>query len=787
MNDGRDDAEGALARLKSWRSAEAAANRPGIQALRDIHLSMVARSGRRTAPAIAEVLPESLKPFAEPMARALAAPQASNGAPPRPAGPPPGQGGPPRGMPGQPGQPGAYGQGTHYAQPGHPGQPRPQGHPGQPGVGQRPPQGQPGQQRPGGPPPGRPPHSATSAWPPHSAASAGPPQSAASGSHPGSATSALHPASAASAAYPHSAASATTGHQANVPPPKETEEARQERLGFEWAKFAPIDFTGPPAEGGRIQAAAAPGGGIRLRWDAPSADAEGGEAAYVVYRVVSGDDYAPYDPQNADFVELTQQTSCVDDRRFRAAIRYLQVWRNSGATQEEAYANQPVLQAVLPVVAPITDLDLREDEGRVIGQWSTFPGIKRVQVYRIPIERAQSGFGDPAYRILANDANLGGFVDHEAQRGKRYVYQFFCEAEHDGLIRLSAPTTKNLLVSAVLEPVADLAIELDDDPDDPQFDLTWTSPPAGRVLIFRTETGPRAGAAAQVQPESVLPQMNLADESKLAHPVVHEGDQAAMRSVPWPRGWVRTYFTAVTVLDGKVQVGATIPAVRTMSVSDPVIVERTHTQVLKFGWPRGAAEVSVFLGAKDQPASELIDTAQRMDISAREYERLGGMHFAKPLPTPGCSVHMVGVSYSAGERIESSPVSVQYDGLLRLNYMIEQRKGLLNRGLPVLTLRIASEIKLPHAPPFMLVYNADRLPLEINDGEPVDVVLDDGSATLPVRRFVPSGLSPEWSQQVWNATPRAPGFVRLFLDLPAERLMTIALLDPDINTLIVRG
>ena len=101
--------------------------------------------------------------------------------------------------------------------------------------------------------------------------------------------------------------------------------------------------------------------------------------------------------------------------------------------------------------------------------------------------------------------------------------------------------------------------------------------------------------------------------------------------------------------------------------------------------------------------------------------------------------------------------------------------------------RIASEVKLTHAPPFLVVHNPERLPLEISDGDPVDVTLDDGNANQPVRRFVPDGLAPEWSQQVWQALPPGPGFIRLFLDLPPERLRTVALLDPDINTLIVRG
>ncbi|MFX4272129.1 hypothetical protein ACQBAR_15115 [Propionibacteriaceae bacterium Y1685] len=743
-------ASDALARLRAWRQAGITEQRPGFQAIRDIHLSMVARSGRRNEAAIAEILPASLKGFAGGMAQALTQAPPTAGAR---TGPPP-----------APAQPPAPGQAA----------------PGQTAPGQTAP-GRPAQQPPAAPARGPRPSAShpASAAPPASSASAPVPDPRLA-PDPGSAAAPGRPAGRPP--QPQAPAPSAPSAQPPTGPPPETQEQRQQRLALEWEKFAPLDFSAMGGEPGRIQASSAPGGAIRLRWQPPAED-----FGHTVYRVVSGDDYAPYDPQTADFIEITTETECVDPRPFTSAVRHLQVWRNSGTDEADARSSQPVLHAQVPVVSPVQDLDLREDEGRVIGQWTTFPRIGRVQVFRVPIERAQHGFGDPTYRILADEANLGGFVDNSAERGRRYVYQFLCEAEHDGLVRLSAPVTKPLLVSAVLVGVDDLAIRLHGSEEDPQFDLSWTNPPAGRVLIFRTETPPRSGAASEVQDQSVLPQMNLADDSRLAHPIVQEEGRAAMRDVPWPRDWVRTYFTPVTLLDGRVQVGQHIPAVRTRGVSEPVVVERTHTQVLKFGWPTGAAEVSVFLGAKGQDSAQLMDTATRMDISAKDYERLGGMQFSKPLPSAGCSVHMVGVSYSAGERVESEPVSVEYPGLLRLSYAVEQRRGMLGRGIPAVLIKIASEIELDHAPPFVLVFNDDRFPLDKDDGEALEVMVDSDQVAMPTRRFIPPGLRPEWSPTTWKAAVHRPGFVRLFLDLDPARLQSIALLDPDVNSLIIRG
>ncbi len=775
MSAGSPDTEGVLQRLKAWRDRAAAQGQPGADTIRDIHLTMVARSGRRIPSAIAEVLPQSLKGFSGQIARAMVQrPPAAEEVTGRVVtGPTQQQTAPPQQS--APQQQAPRQQMPRRAAP-------PVGAPGQaPTAQQSAPQPPPHQRSAGSAP-----MSAPSALAPQPEVPARPGGGVTGTPHPGApapqsgAPPSGVPQSGAPQARPQPA-----GQQPVAPaePPKETEEQRQARLAAEWDRFAPLDFSEMGGEVGRIQAASAPGGGLRLRWPAPEDPAE-----HVVYRVVSGDDYSPYDPQNADFVAITTETSCVDDRAFRSAIRHLQVWRNSGATADEARANQPILHAQVPIVATLDSVDLREDEGRVIGQWSVFPGIKRVQIFRVPIERAQSGLSDPSYRILADQDNLGGFVDNEADRGRRYVYQFFCEAEYEGLVRLSAPVTKQLLVSAVLEPVNDLEITLDDSAHGAEFDLTWTKPAAGHVIIFRTERPPVAGSDAEAQPEDALPRMGLADDNRQVHPIVWDGDRAAMRNVPWPRGWVRTYFTPVTVLDGKVQVGRHIPAVRTPQVSDPVVVERTHTQVLKFGWPQGAAEVSVMMGGKGQTADDITDRRHRVDISAKDYERLGGIHFASPLPSLGCSLHMVGVSYSAGERIESAPVSIEYPGLLRLAYTVEHRRGgLLQRGGMTLQIRIRAERDLTPGPPFVAVHNPDRFPLEVTDGTPVDVVLNNGMAMQPTRRFVPESLSTDWSTQIWEAMPPGPGFLRLFIDLEPERLQTVALLDPDVAQLIVRA
>ncbi len=126
------------------------------------------------------------------------------------------------------------------------------------------------------------------------------------------------------------------------------------------------------------------GGALELSW--PSH-----EAPYVVYRVVSGEDEPPYSPDRAHLVTATTDPSAVDRREAEGAVRHYQVWVNAGPTRTEALASQPRLHAAGLVVARVRGMAVREDSGRVIGQWTVFPGVRAVHVERVPIEESRHG------------------------------------------------------------------------------------------------------------------------------------------------------------------------------------------------------------------------------------------------------------------------------------------------------------------------------------------------------------------------------------------------------------
>lgn len=714
-----------LQRLMVWR------DRMGHEELKDRHLRQIVNSGARDVTEVGAGLPASLKPLAGSIADVLGLQTPAH--PPRRPGDPGGPtvGPPAAGPVGSPGQSRIAGDPESSA-PGPMDHPSPTSHP-----------------------PGQPSSVGPSSTPPPSAAA--PPTSR----DPGPAG----PPGDPSRLNPH----AITWEQPL-------------QLAEERTRFAALDFSRPTGDPVPIRAAARADGSVFLRWPIP-VDPQ----PATVYRIVSDDEHVPFSPDMSEVIAITSQSTLIDSRSFASAVRHYQVWVNEGPLWEDALIDQPRLHARISVVAKPVAVDIREDEGRVIGQWTLLGDVRRVQIFRVPEARASSGAANPVYRICADEPNLGGFVDDGAEAGQRYLYQLLVEAEVEGVPQLSLPTVVPIVTAAVLDPVGDLACALGDETEQPRFDLAWTSPRAGRVVIYRTTEGPVAGADAATVEESALPQMRLRPEDRLAHPMVADGTMTRMRDVPWPRGWSRTYFTPVTLLGGRARVGRTTSQVRTGTVEDARVVERVTQQVLTMDWPDGAAAIKVYASPHGQSAAEAIDGAEPIaEISEDTYVRLGGLHFARPLDVNGCDLHLLPISFAGGHAVFGKSTTVRYKGLFRLWYSAEVRRGLMGRGPVQLVVRVKGDRDYPHSPPFALVLNEQRLPLDVNDGDPLQVQAADQTWW---HRFNAVPLTRSWSEPGWvaNVTGRT-GWVRLFIDLPPDpNRGTVALLDPPVAHLNVSG
>jgi len=593
----------------------------------------------------------------------------------------------------------------------------------------------------------------------------------------GGSTAEAQPAVEATAPAAVAAAPAVAAPAATVAAPAPAASVAELPTG----EFAPYGFAPQTAEPVALRGTHSPGVGLVLTWPTYVTD-----DSIVLYRVVAHDEYAPYNPDQADLVSATSTLTATDARPHTSAVRYAQVWVNTGADVASAYAAQPELYAQGIFVAQPLNIDVREDEGRVIGQWSVWENIDRVIIYRIPIARAAQGSGSPEFQILVNDGNLGGFVDPDAVRGSEYLYQFWAETTVNGQKQLAAPISIPLRISDIIEQVADLAYTPSGDEDSPRFDLNWTAPRGGQVVIYRTEKSPTAGVDNAPLAETALEQAGLSLTSRLAHPIDRvPGGPSGMKNVPWPREWARAYFTPVTLLGDQAFVGKTIAAARVPDIRHAKLVERVNKQILTFSWPVGAATVLVYAGPVDQPAEYATQGNPLASISGDEYKELGGLRFADNLPDRGCAVHLVPATFLGGERVEGNPITVIYPPLLRMGYEAKFTRSLLG-AITGVTVSITSARDLDSPPPFVLVHNPRRFPLSMQDGTALSVIEDGMEGVVSTKVFRPRGLSSTTPNTVWKSDSEqwktevaaATGYLRLFVALEPERLVSVALLDP---------
>jgi len=508
-------------------------------------------------------------------------------------------------------------------------------------------------------------------------------------------------------------------------------------------------------------------------------------ATSTLYRVVSSDDDYPTSPDNGTLIQSTMRLNAVDDRPFRSAVRFVQVWVNTGRDENEAKNSRARLVARSYVVAPPKGITISEDQGKVIGNWSTFPGITRVHVDRVSVGRASgtTSIGDA-------DGNVSGFIDQDVERGAEYDYRIASEAFIDGRLTLSEPVTHRIVVSEVLDPVTDLVVDHDEDAD--VFDLVWTPPSAGEVKIYRTTVEPSAEALrAPIPLETLQDALRDSDVAPLGYPAKPVGDgRMRMAGVPWPKDATAAYLTPVTIINELAFVGTPRPISRVLRIRDAKIVERVSYQLASVTWPAGAASVMAYVGAKDQPFEELVGGPSQ-SIDEIDYVVNGGFRL-KELPRNGCKVHFVPVAYLQGRRIEGPHTSVDYPGLVRIMYEITPDPKFA-KG-PGVSVEVASlDQTIPGNWRFTLVYHPDRLPLSIDDTGARPLTLAEEGQTV-VRAGMTMSLegidrtpSRAWRTPAssWPADAVTSGFIRLFVTPPESEQRPVALIDRDVSKLRV--
>lgn len=516
-------------------------------------------------------------------------------------------------------------------------------------------------------------------------------------------------------------------------------------------------------------------GGLDLEWGAPSSSRGGAR----VFRVVSDEMEFEQDPDLGEYRVSTVGERWVDDDPLTTAYRMYQVWMYEGPTEAVAVTSQPQLVGESSFINPVSNIELSVAGSEVKGQWIPAEHTHRVAVYATP--STERLVPVPRNEIAADKNNFQGFRFHPQHRGREYKFVARRFVEIKGQMIGSAPSEEFTI--DVPAEVVEVPIDIQErfDGFSTSFDVSWEAPHSGEVWIYRTQEAPESDLRFNAVETDQLESFGLARRD-WANDL--EDTKTSCR-VTWPEDWYSIFLTPVNVVGNQAQVGETYSRVRVGGISRPKLYERVNNQLLTFGWPEEAHEVTAVFGepgtghtvgpTTDTPGSSLAS------IHREAYEEEGGMRVT--LPGAG-DVALFASRVYEGRQIWGEPEVLRYQGLDKFSYRLHEEDARL-------FLVIYSERPSNQFHQFSLRIHPSRLPLEPEDGQEVmtrKITNDSGALRFAdlLAGISSSAIRGEDEQVVeyWEIDPRIAGlpstsFLRLFIhqdDTETPHLK--ALIDP---------
>jgi len=558
--------------------------------------------------------------------------------------------------------------------------------------------------------------------------------------------------------------SATLPATGSNDPVSSSGEADSDLLSLTFAQLGDVESVPRGSGRGSVHKQARPGDGVTLSWT-PSVT--GGET---IYRIIASDEEMPFSPDELGVEEVarTRAQQFIHKRAFSSAVRYYQVWANSGRTLEEATAAQPTLIGEVAVVAPLTSLNVQQDGDEVVLTWNQpLPGADRIH-----ISRAHRQEGRVVGRGEELPAVSGGLTichDSTTQPGEAYVYSARVAAEicvgQNNWTELSDAIECDFVVDTPLQQVL-LQIEAPGGAGSPTVDLVWDPPRVGQVVIYRKDRLPTQDIT-KIHEKKRLEAAGLVDKDIPPNQGVNTGNgRMVMRGVRLREG--RTYFIAVNVQGDSVAVSEPVSAAYVQPVLHPRLIDRGVRQILTFEWPPGVERVTIFVAPAERGDQEFNDEHAHLTVTGVEYYNKGGVELDLREWGPGVSVYAVTKVAHGGVDQRGAPVEVPFSPKRRLDYAVRRDStGLL----------VTVHTDQPHValPSFWLIYQQGRMPLHIGDGAALrGWVAGAGDPTHASSELKPVGLGDEHS---WRFnTPSPGGYIRLFVK--RDKLGEFALYDP---------
>ena len=511
--------------------------------------------------------------------------------------------------------------------------------------------------------------------------------------------------------------------------------------------------------GGYLNVTANHTGGLDLEWGVPDSSGDGVR----VFRVVSDEMEFERDPDLGEYRVSTVGEQWVDEEPLTTAYRMYQVWSYEGLTEALAVTSQPQLVGELAFINPVSNIELSVAGSEVKGQWVPAEHTHRVAVYAAP--STERLVPVPRNEIAADKNNFQGFRFHPQHRGREYKFVARRFVEIKGQMIGSAPSEEFTI--DVPAEVVEVPIDIQErfDGFSTSFDVSWEAPHSGEVWIYRTLEAPESDLRFNAVETDQLESFGLARRD-WANDL--EDTKTSCR-VTWPEDWYSIFLTPVNVVGNQAQVGQTYSRVRVGGISRPKLYERVNNQLLTFGWPEEAHEVTAVFGepgtghtigpTTDTPGSSLAS------IHREAYEEEGGMRVK--LPGAG-DVALFASRVYEGRQIWGEPEVLRYQGLDRFSYQLHREDARL-------FLVIYSERPSNQFHQFSLRIHPSRLPLEPEDGQEVMTrkIIQDGGASRSADLL--AGISSseirgedEQAVEYWEIDPAIAGlpstsFLRLFI------------------------
>lgn len=514
-----------------------------------------------------------------------------------------------------------------------------------------------------------------------------------------------------------------------------------------------------------VRARADESGTLEVSWVAPSSG-----AAVRIFRVVSLDMLLAADglePTNGRVRAITSGRMWIDDERVERAVRTFHVWVNEGATEAEALRAQPKVVGVAVYVRPVDDFQVTFEDGRIYGSYAEVDGTSSVEIalldqYQGLVEQ------------FSKEKNLRGFQMDPKYTGRTYVFQVRRVVDKHTSVYSEEQAVE---VPAELTRISPLIQR-----EGERFAVSWTSPGAGEVRIYRSAQPVVEGAAGQLVDAD-----NLAEYGLLPGDWYNRLAPAAKTDIDldWKSDAFAMYITAVNVVENQAMIGDTQSWVRCGKAENVRIAERVNEQVITFAWPDQASGVEFLhtdpeskqrLDLSSAEAIKADDSVIHIDrISESQYRRFGG--FRADLQRNSCLILMPYRSHQ-GKTVYGEPTLVDYPGLIKLGYHIFPSASNPQQLLISIT---AEEQRDTTAVSFVLLAQEGFLPIDATrDDRRISVqrVSADGSPLEDSRKIFrtskPRTLNP--ATQMYDEPDlfainmselRGNGYLRLFLYTPS--------------------